>query len=79
MHVNSVAREARWKYFSVAAGLELTTGRSRLKGTSCGSYALFAGGVISTESQDTPSDIVELTLHATKVMWSVNFFWLYLS
>ena len=44
----------------VAAGLELTTGRSRLKGASCGGYALFAGGVISAEPQDTPSDIVDI-------------------
>lgn len=44
----------------VAAGLELTTGRSRLKGASCGGYALFAGGVTSTEPQDTPSDIVDI-------------------
>lgn len=44
----------------VAAGLELTTGRSRLKGASCGGYALFAGGVIGTEPQDTPSDIVDI-------------------
>lgn len=60
MHVNSVVHKARLKYFSVAAGLELTTGRSRLKGTSCGGYSLFAGDVKSTEPQDTPSDIVDI-------------------
>lgn len=44
----------------VAAGLELTTPRSRLKGASCGGYALFAGGVVGVEPQDTPSDIVDI-------------------
>lgn len=44
----------------VAAGLELSTGRSRLKGASCGGYALFAGGVVGVEPQDTPSDIVDV-------------------
>ena len=44
----------------VAAGLELTTGRSRLKGASCGGYALFAGGVVGVEPQDTPSDLIDI-------------------
>lgn len=44
----------------VAAGLELTQGRSRLKGASCGGYALFAGGVVGVEPQDTPSDIIDI-------------------
>lgn len=44
----------------VNAGLELTVGRSRLKGASCQGYALFAGGVVGVEPQDTPSDIVDI-------------------
>lgn len=44
----------------VAAGLELSVGRSRLKGASCQGYAFFMGGVIGTEPQDTPSDIVDV-------------------
>lgn len=44
----------------VAAGLELTQGRSRLKGASCGGYALFAGGVVGVEPNDTPTNIVDI-------------------
>lgn len=44
----------------VAAGLELTTKRSRLKGASCMGYALFAGGVVGVEPVDTPSKIVDI-------------------
>lgn len=44
----------------VNAGLELTVGRSRLKGASCQGYALFAGGVVGVEPADTPSNIVDV-------------------
>lgn len=44
----------------VAAGLELTVGRSRLKAASCGGYALFAGGVVGVEPQDAPSNVVDI-------------------
>lgn len=44
----------------VATDLSLTVGRSRLKGASCGGYALFAGGVVGVEPNDTPTDIVDV-------------------
>ncbi len=50
----------------VAAGLSLTVGRSRLKGASCGGYALFAGGVIGVEPNDTPTDIIDVFNYTLK-------------